>query len=136
MSSRAPIVPARIRKITGSFSWIDHRLLHDGHLAAMTPEEMLLYFFLVLVGDRTGVSFYSYEKICSLLGLDLEGFIAARDRLISKSLIAVQGGRFQVLQLPDAPPACPSRTPAAARQSGTQSLAEIFAKMAQRKDGA
>lgn len=142
MASRAPIEPARIRKITGSFSWIDHRLLHDGHMAAMTQEEMLLYFFLVLVGDRNGVSFYSYEKICSLLGLDLERLIAARDLLVNKSLIAAKSGRFQVLQLPKKPSVSPSHTPVAARQSrtipfgtssGAQSLAKIFAEMAQTK---
>lgn len=133
MISRAPIEPARIRKITGSFSWLDHRLLHDGHLAAMTPEEMLLYFFLVLVGDRNGVSFYSYEKICTLLKLDLERFIEARDRLVSKSLIAAKSGRFQVLQLPEKTPPSGSRTTVTARKSGPQSLAEIFAEMAQWK---
>jgi hypothetical protein len=47
MISKAPINPSRIRKITGSFSWLDHRLLHEGYLTAMEPAEMLLYFFLV-----------------------------------------------------------------------------------------
>ena len=50
MISRKPINPNRIRRITGSFSWIDHRILHDGYLEFMSQEEMLLYFFLVLVG--------------------------------------------------------------------------------------
>ncbi|MFQ6113152.1 MAG: hypothetical protein ACE5NG_03570 [bacterium] len=133
MISRAPIEPGRVRKITGSFSWVDHRLLHDGHLAAMTPEEMLLYFFLVLVGDRNGVSFWSYDRICRLLKLPLERFIEARDRLVSKSLIAAKSGRFQVLQLPEKLPASGPRTTATAGKSGPQSLAEIFAEMAQRK---
>jgi len=131
MISRAPIEPARIRKITGSFSWIDHRFLHDGHLAAMTAEEMRLYFFLVLVADRNGISFYGYEKICALLKLELEQFILARDRLVSKSLIAAECGRFQVLQLPEKPSATGARTPDRARKSGPQSLAEILAEMAQ-----
>lgn len=133
MISRAPIEPNRIRKITGSFSWLDHRLLHDGHLAAMTPEEMLLYFFLVLVGDRNGVSFYSYEKICTLLKLELERFISARDRLVSKSLIAAKSGRFQVLELPQKPPTSGSGAKVTARKSRPQSLAEIFTEMAQSK---
>lgn len=136
MISRAPIEPNRIRRITGSFSWLDHRLLHDGHLAAMTPEEMLLYFFLVLVADRNGVSFYGYEKICALLKLDVERFCAARDRLVNKSLIAARSGRFQVLQLPEKslPPVRSTRV--MARASGPQSLAEVFAEMAQPKNGA
>ncbi|MFQ5676419.1 MAG: hypothetical protein ACE5G1_11020 [bacterium] len=133
MISRAPIEPNRIRKITGSFSWLDHRLLHDGYLAAMTPEEMLLYFFLVLVGDRHGVSFYSYEKICTLLKLDLQRFIEAREQLVKKSLIACESGRFPVLQLPEKLSPAVRSTPVMARQSGLKSLAEIFAEMAQRK---
>lgn len=103
MISRTPIDPYRIRKITGSFSWLDHRLLHDGYLAAMRADEMLLYFFLVLVGDCNGISFYSYDKICVILKLDLEQFMAARDSLIKKSLLACDGLRFQVLQLPRKP---------------------------------
>lgn len=103
MISKAPINPSRIRKITGSFSWLDHRLLHEGYLAAMEPSELLLYFFLVLVGDRNGISFYSYDKICTLLKIDVERLLAARARLIDKSLIAFEDGRYQVLQLPARP---------------------------------
>jgi hypothetical protein len=100
MISRTPIDNHRIRKICGSFSWIDHRLLSGGFLKTMTSNEILLYFFLVLVGDRNGVSFYSYDKICQLLKIDVDRFIHARNRLLQKSLIATENGRFQVLQLP------------------------------------
>lgn len=101
MISKQPINPHRIRKITGSFSWIDHRLMTDGFLEPMAPAEMLLYFFLILVGDKHGVSFYSYDTICALLKIDVDRFIWARERLIKRSLIACENGRFQVLQLPD-----------------------------------
>ena len=97
---KAPIVPERIRRITGSFSWIDHRILTNGYLKSMCQEEILLYFFLVLVGDKNGISFYSYETICGLLKLDVSLYIHARDQLIIKSLIACSDGRFQVLSLP------------------------------------
>jgi hypothetical protein len=100
MISRKPINPNRIRRITGSFSWIDHRILHDGYLEFMSQEEMLLYFFLVLVGDKNGISFYSYDKICRLLKFNLEQFIKTRNLLLDKQLIAHKDGRFQVLQLP------------------------------------
>ena len=103
MFSRTPIDSQRIRKITGSFSWLDHRLLTGGFLAAMQAEEMLLYFFLVLVGDRQGLSFYGYEKICALLHLDVDRLIEARQGLIGKSLIAYDQGLYQVLQLPATP---------------------------------
>ena len=101
MKSKSPIIPQRVRRITGSFSWLDHRLLHLGFLHRMQPEEMLLYFFLVLVGDRNGVSFYSYDTICTILKLTAEQLIHARNRLIDMSLIAFQDSRYQVLELPD-----------------------------------
>ena len=100
MISKQPIMPERIRKISGSFSWIDHRILTDGFLTAMTSHEILLYFFLVLVGDKNGVSFYSYDKICQLLKIELDDYIQARDRLMKRSLIACHQARFQVLELP------------------------------------
>lgn len=100
MISKQPIVPERIRKISGSFSWIDHRILTDGFLNAMTSHEILLYLFLLLVGDKNGVSFYSYDKICQLLKIELDDYIQARNLLIRRSLIACHQGRFQVLELP------------------------------------
>jgi len=100
MISKQPLVPERIRKISGSFSWIDHRLLTHGFLTTMTSHEILLYFFLVLVGDKNGVSFYSYDKICQLLKIELDVYIQARDLLVKRSLIACHQGRFQVLELP------------------------------------
>jgi len=126
MKSRSPIAPHRIRRISGSFSWLDHRLLHNGFLRLMQPEEMLLYFFLVLVGDKNGVSFYGYDSILGLLKLTLDQFIAARDRLIDMSLIAFEDGRWQVLELPEAP----SR-PEPARSRETASIRQVFDKLFQ-----
>jgi len=103
MQSKSPIIPERVRRISGSFSWLDHRLLHHGFLQSMQPEEMLLYFFMVLVGDKNGVSYYGYDAIINLLKLTLDQFITARDRLIDMSLIAFKDGRYQVLELPKAP---------------------------------
>lgn len=80
--------PDRVRRIAGSFAWIDHRLLRNGYLAAMTHQDQSLYLFLALAADRHGVSFYRKEKICDLLGLDFGEFEVARDRLINLRLIA------------------------------------------------
>ena len=80
---------SRIRRIDGGFSFIPHRFLTDGFVRALHPKEMLLYFFLVLASDRNGLSFYSYDAICTLLEMDLDQYIAARDRLIEKDPSAV-----------------------------------------------
>jgi hypothetical protein len=93
----------RIRRISSGFSFIPHRFVTGGFLQSLSREEMLLYFFLVLVADRHGLSFYSYDSICNLLGLDLSEYLGARNRLIEKDLICFKDNIFQVLSLPDKP---------------------------------
>jgi len=100
MINRKPLVSNRIRKIDGSFTWIGHRFLRGGFFASLSQNELLLYFFLLLVADRQGLSYYHYDKICSLLCLSLDDYIVARDQLIDKDLIAFDGTFFQVLSLP------------------------------------
>lgn len=100
---RKPLVSDRVRTINGSFSFIEHRFLRHGFWAGLSHHELLLYFFLILVGDRQGLSFYSYDKICSLLGVELDSYIMARDLLIQKDLLAFDGTFFQVLSLPAEP---------------------------------
>jgi len=126
MKSKSPILPHRVRRISGSFSWLDHQLLHCGFLQRMEPEDILLYFFLVLVGDKNGVSFYSYDRILEYLKLTLDQFITARNRLVEMSLIAIQDSRYQVLQLPDEPCYADSD-----RNQKALSLKEIFRKAAE-----
>ncbi len=110
MISRAPINPKRIRRIGNqTFAFIPHRFLRDGFLASLTPNERGLYLFLVLAADRQGISFYAYDRICSALELTLDDYIAARNALIDKDLVAFDGRRFQVLSLPPRPVEPPSR---------------------------
>ena len=101
MTGRRSINPERVRKITGSFSFIEHRFLRDGFFEGLGHHELLLYFFLILVGDRNGLSYYSYDKICMLLRITVDEYILARDVLIQKDLVAFDGQLFQVLSLPE-----------------------------------
>ena len=100
---RKLLVSTRVRSITGSFAFIEHRFLRHGFWAGLSHHELLLYFFLVLVADRQGLSFYSYDKICSLLTNNVDEYILARDSLINKDLLAFDGTFFQVLSLPAEP---------------------------------
>ena len=101
MIQRNPIQCKRVRKIVGSFAFIEHRFLRDGFFTALSHHELMLYFFLILAADRNGLSYYSYEKICTLLRISLDEYILARDALIQKDLIAFDGYLFQVLSLPE-----------------------------------
>ncbi|MBW2662860.1 MAG: hypothetical protein JRD93_12920 [Deltaproteobacteria bacterium] len=94
------LCPNRVRRITGSFAFIEHRFLRDGFWESLTHRELLLYLFLLLVADRNGVSYYSYDKIYSLLRISMDEYLNTRNALIDKDLIAFDGYYFQVLSLP------------------------------------
>ena len=103
MIEKQPLCPDRRRTITGSFAFIEHRFLRDGFWSSLSQHACLLYVFLVLVADRNGLSYYSYDKICTLLRFTLDDYLIARNGLIEKDLIAFDGHLFQVLSLPDKP---------------------------------
>ena len=110
MITKKVLAADRIRRIDGSFSFIPHRFLTAGFLASLQQQELMLYVFLVLAADRHGLSYYSYERICSLLHITLEQYTAARDGLIEKDLIAFDGTLYQVLSLPASPAHGPMNT--------------------------
>ena len=103
MVTKKLLKPGRLRRIEGGFSFIPHRFISDGFLSRLSQKELLLYFFLCLVSDRNGLSFYSYDVICSLLEISVDEYVEARDGLIRKDLIAFDGTLFQVLNLPRRP---------------------------------
>jgi len=112
MIEKSPLCPERVRKITGSFAFLEHRFVRDGFWTSLSHHEVLLYVFLVLVADRNGLSYYGFDKICGLLQLSLDEYLLARNALIKKDLIAFDGHLFQVLSLPPHPvhqPAAPLR---------------------------
>ena len=47
MAIKRLLCPDRIRRIEGSFSWIDHRFITGGFLHDLSMIEVLLYLFLV-----------------------------------------------------------------------------------------
>jgi hypothetical protein len=101
---REPIRPERVRRIgPDGFAFIPNRFLRDGFFAALGPAERELYFLLLVAADRNGVSFYHYDSICSLLQMELETYLQARNALIERDLVAFDGMRFQVLSLPGQP---------------------------------
>ena len=107
MQIKRVLHPERLRKIEGSFSWIDHRFLTGGFLRDLSTLEILLYLFLVAVSDRNGLSFYHDDRIASLLKIGLPSLGQAREGLVLRSLLAYEAPLYQVLSLPP-----PARDPA------------------------
>jgi hypothetical protein len=107
MIAKQPLCPDRLRTIRGSFAFIEHRFLREGFWSSLGHHELLLYVFFILVADRNGLSYYSFDKICSLLQFSLDEYVLARNALIHKDLIAFDGHLFQVLSLPPKPVTSP-----------------------------
>jgi hypothetical protein len=99
--------PTKVRRIQGTFAWLDHRLLREGHLERMTLEDVALYVFLVLAANREGCSFYRKDQACKKLGIDWDQFEESKARLLEKGYIAFRpfragdvDGFYQVLGVP------------------------------------
>ena len=100
MITKRVLIPDRMRTVPPSFSWLDHRLLRHGYLDLLSHEEMLLYFFLVLVGDGRGLSYYSSASMAKHLKLSAGSLLKARAGLCRQGLIAFEPPLYQVLSLP------------------------------------
>lgn len=124
--------PERVRKVPRSFSWVDHHLIREGHLERLEPCEILLYFFLVLVGDHQGLSYYSSRSISRYLKLTPEEIESARTSLCERSLIAYKAPLYQVLSLPERTGA-PASRPAARRAGEPVSLGVILTSLLGKK---
>jgi len=109
MTVKKLLCPDRVRKIEGSFGWIDHRFVTEGFLHELSMIEILLYLFLVAVSDRNGLSFYHDDRMASLLKIDLPALGKARKALVNRSLLAYEPPLYQVLSLPPKPIPLPSK---------------------------
>jgi hypothetical protein len=103
MIAKHPIVENRIRTLPKQFSWIDHRLVRDGHIRRCSVAGAALYLFLVTVGDARGLSYWSDAAITDRLCMGHDVLQAARANLTGAGLIAFKAPLYQVLSLHTAP---------------------------------
>jgi hypothetical protein len=82
------------------FGWIPFRVLTSGLLEQLSPPAKLLLFFLCLVADRDGVSFYGPRRITALLGLESPELVDAVEELRHADVLAFDGQVYQLLSLP------------------------------------
>ena len=86
------LCPEQLRHVPPQFSWIDHRLVRDRHIAARSVEALALYLFLVTVSDGQGLSYYSDAGIGKLLPLDEPALARARQELIRAARLPLELG--------------------------------------------
>lgn len=99
MREKRVINSERRRKVPRQFSWLDHRLVRDGHIKGLTHEARSLYLFLVTVSDADGLSYYSDEAILRILSLEGRLLWDARRELKTAGLIEYKRPLYQVLSL-------------------------------------
>jgi hypothetical protein len=99
MRGREPIVPQRRRRIPPQFSWVDHRLVRDGHIQGRSAPALALYLVLVTVADAEGLSWYSDAALCRRLSWSGSQLQCARAELERAVLIAYRRPLYQVLDL-------------------------------------
>ena len=124
MIVKSPILPQLVRKVPKSFSWIDHRLVRDGHIEKCSPQAVALYLFLVCVGDSRGLSYYGDDSIRKYLALDESALEKARSELVRNGLLAWRTPLYQVLSLE---PAIEKRS----SREGAASLGDILKRAAE-----
>ena len=97
---RALLRPDCVRTVEHPFGWVPCRMLTNGIIASMSPDERQLYLFLALAADRRGISFYGDKRIRRTLGCTQEELRRARAALMARDLLAYDGTTYQLLPLP------------------------------------
>lgn len=125
--------PQRLRRVPRQFSWIDHRLVREGHIKGQSPGALALYLFLCTVADEQGLSYYSGERIGELLGFAGADLRAARAQLEAAGLVAYRRPFYQVLSLEPEVFALLPPSPPENRRGQPTSVAEILRSMMELK---
>lgn len=101
---KAPIIPERLRHLPKEgWSWIDRRFLRQ-HASSLGRDAIFLYFFLVAVSDKQGLSFWSDPAVAVRLRMSEEDVVKARQELELYDLITYDSPLYQVLSLPERHP--------------------------------
>ena len=99
MKKKPVLCAYRLRHVPRQFSWVDQRLIRDGHIRGRSAGALALYLFLCTVADAQGVSYYSDGRVGELLGMESGALCAARRELQEAGLVAYRRPFYQVLSL-------------------------------------
>jgi len=125
MAVKRVLRPERLRRVPPQFSWIDQRLVREGHVERCGPDAIGLYLVLVTVADAQGLSYYGEASLERLLSMPAPRLAAARAELIGLDLIAYEQPLYQVLSLDR-----PSTPRVIGAHSVARGLAQLRARLA------
>jgi hypothetical protein len=77
-----------VRRPSGSFGWLEDRLLHERWLARLGAEGISVLVLLALAADRHGASFYGRDRMALSLALSRAQVDEGLRRLLSLGLVA------------------------------------------------
>lgn len=117
------LCPERLRRVPKAFSWVDHRLVRDGHISRCSHEALALYLFLVTVADADGLSYYSDPAAGRLLDMNGAALASARRELCRVGLIVYRDPLYQVLSLENPEAGLPVRPRRGPECSGGEAVA-------------
>jgi hypothetical protein len=128
MPHKRVLRPDRLRQVPAQFSWIDQRLVREGHTERCDVQALALYLVLVIVADAQGLSYYGEVSLARMLSMPAPRLVQARAELMRLDLIAYEAPIYQVLGL-DAPP--PARVPGV--NSVDRTLAQLRATLERKR---
>lgn len=100
MIQKRVLVPLRVRHLPkADWSWVDRRFLRE-FAPKLSGDAVFLYYVLVAVSDKNGLSFYGDMALREMLRTSLNQIKAARQELLDWNLIAYEAPLAQVLSLP------------------------------------
>ncbi len=86
--SPPPPYPELLRRPSGSFGWLEDRLLQDRWLARLGGQGVSVLVLLALAADRHGASFYGRARMAQSLGLSRAQVDQGLQRLLQLGLVA------------------------------------------------
>ena len=89
----------RLRHVPHQFSWIDQRLVREGHIARCGPTALAFYLLLVAAADVQGLSYCSDKTAARWLSLSEAELREARHGLLAAGLIAYESPLYQITQM-------------------------------------
>lgn len=129
MKSKPVLNARRLRRVPRQFSWVDQRLVREGHLRGRTPGALALYLFLCVVGDGQGLSYYSEGRIGQLLSMSEAEVGRCRAELVSCGLVAYRRPYYQVLSLDPVEEELPLGCAPQERSEETLSVQELLRRV-------